>query len=905
MANEEEKKINPEIEGEESSVDEIEATEDNGQVTKINREGFQSEDAMFGHEAAVSGIIPGLTDRDVSKEVQTAFLDYSMSVIVARALPDVRDGMKPVQRRIIFGMNEMGMHPSKPYKKCARIVGDVMGKYHPHGDSALYLTLVRMAQPFSLRYTLVDGHGNFGSIDGDEPAAMRYTEARMNRLALEMVRDIDCDTVNMVGNYDGTELEPEVLPSRFPNLLVNGSQGIAVGMATNMPPHNMGETIAAVIAVAKNPELTPAEIMQNYLSGPDFPSGGTILGRQGILDAYQTGTGSITIRSKYHIEEMDNGKSRIIVTEIPYQVNKANMIANIADLVRSKVIDGITDVRDESNKEGIRVVIEVRKDSIPEVVVNNLLKHTQLQTTFGIINLCLEDGAPKTLPINELLKDYIEFQIEVIARRTRFLLKRDSDRLHIVEGLILAHDNIDEVIHIIRASEDDAESTARLNERFGLSDKQCAAILAMTLRRLQGMEQDKLQAEKAQLEANIAEYNRILSSRDNIIDVMVEELLEVQKRFGDDRLTDISDEAADIENESLIPQKNILITLTRNGYIKRVDDDTFSVQHRGGRGVAGLKTTAGDTPILMKHAFTHTDILFFTTLGKVYRLRGYQIPDSGRTGKGMPAQNFLNLDKDERVVAIVTCDDYNEDNYLFFVSRLGVVKRTSLAEFASIHANGKIAIGLREGDDLFDVKRTDGQSEISLASSNGKVCTFSENDVRPMGRTAAGVKGMDLSDGSEIVGATGSFEGDKILVLSSRGLGKISYAKDTDITLEDGSTRHYDGYRFSKRGAKGVTTMNLTTKTGKLTAVRAINGDEDLLVMTSNGVVIRAPIAEIKIASRNTQGVKIINLDEHAKVVTVAILPHVDPSEIEEIEGEAVEEEAAPEEAPVNPNEVE
>ena len=675
-----EKKINPGEEETEESVSEEPKAPIEGIVA--SSEGSQSADSVFGAEAARSGIIPGLTDRDVALEVQTAFLDYSMSVIVSRAIPDVRDGLKPVQRRIIFGMNESGMLPNKPYKKCARIVGDVMCKYHPHGDAALYLTLVRMAQPFSLRYTLVDGHGNFGSIDGDEPAAMRYTEARMNRLALEMVRDIDCDTVDMVGNYDGTELEPAVLPSRFPNLIVNGSQGIAVGMATNMAPHNLGETIDAVVALAHNPDLTPTEIMQNYLSGPDFPSGGIILGRQGILDAYTNGTGTITIRSRYHIEEMDNGKSRIIVTEIPYQVNKANMIADIADLVRSKVIDGITDVRDESNKEGLRVVIEVRKDVIPEVVVNNLLKHTALQINFGIINLCLEDGAPKTLGIVPLIKDYINFQVQVLTRRTRFFLKRDGDRLHLVEGLILAHDNIDDVIHIIRSSKNDEESTARLNARFGLSEKQCAAILQMTLRRLQGMEQDKLQAEKAELEANIAEYNRLLSSRDNIVELMVKELEEIKRKFGDNRLTEISDDAADIENEDLIPQKHILVMLTKNGYIKRMDDDTFSAQHRGGRGITGMKTTSGDVVMLMKHTFTHTDILFFTTAGKVYRLRGYQIPDSGRTGKGMPAQNFLPLEKEEKVVSIVPCDDYPEDNYLFFVSQYGVVKRTSLAEFS-------------------------------------------------------------------------------------------------------------------------------------------------------------------------------------------------------------------------------
>ena len=607
----------------------------------------------------------------------------------------------------------------------------------------------------------------------------------------------------------------------------------------------------------------------------------------------------------YHIEEMDNGKSRIIVTEIPYQVNKANMIADIADLVRSKVIDGITDVRDESNKEGLRVVIEVRKDVIPEVVVNNLLKHTALQINFGIINLCLEDGAPKTLGIVPLIKDYINFQVQVLTRRTRFFLKRDGDRLHLVEGLILAHDNIDDVIHIIRSSKNDEESTARLNARFGLSEKQCAAILQMTLRRLQGMEQDKLQAEKAELEANIAEYNRLLSSRDNIVELMVKELEEIKRKFGDNRLTEISDDAADIENEDLIPQKHILVMLTKNGYIKRMDDDTFSAQHRGGRGITGMKTTSGDVVMLMKHTFTHTDILFFTTAGKVYRLRGYQIPDSGRTGKGMPAQNFLPLEKEEKVVSIVPCDDYPEDNYLFFVSQYGVVKRTSLAEFSSIHNNGKKAILLRPGDGLFDVKRTDGKSIVSLASSNGKICSFHEDDVRVMGRSAAGVRGMDLSDGSEIVGVTGSFEGKLLLVLTNKGYGKISYAEDTDVTLPDGTTRHYDGYRLTSRGAKGVMTIAMTDKVGRLVAVKAVSVDDDLLVVTKKGVIIRTPLSEVKIAGRNTQGVKIINVEDRDSVASLAILPHVDPSEEEEIEEETPVDETLIEENPATPDSIE
>jgi DNA gyrase subunit A len=839
---------------------------------------------------AVAGIVPALIDREVTDEVQTAFLSYSMSVIVSRAIPDVRDGLKPVQRRIIFGMNEEGIEPGKPYKKSARIVGDVMGKYHPHGDAALYGTLVRLAQPFSMRYTLVDGHGNFGSIDGDEAAAMRYTEARMNRLSVEMVRDLEKDTVNFVDNYDGTEKEPEVLPSRFPNLIVNGSEGIAVGMATNMPPHNLSEAIDAVVAIAKNPALTPLEIMQGYLHGPDFPTGGVILGRKGILDYFTTGTGSVTIRSKYHIEEEDTGKARIIVTEIPYQVNKAMMIENMAQLVRDKVIDGITDIRDESNKEGIRVVIEVKRDSVPEVVANNLLKHTQLQINFGVINLCLVEGAPKVLPITALLQNYVDFQISVLTRRTQFLLKRDSQRDHIVVGLITCHDHIDEVIHIIRDSKTDDESKRRLNETFGFTDDQTDAILAMTLRRLEGLEQSKLQEEHAELTKNIAEYNRLLSSKDNIVDLMIKELDEIKDKFGDKRLTDISDEAANIDNEDLIPQDDIIVVLTKNGYLKRMSDQTFRAQNRGGRGVKGISTTAGDTVNIMLHTKTHTDLLFFTSLGSVYTLRGYMIPDGARDAKGMPAINLLNLDQDEKVISIVSCDDYPESDYLFFATVNGVVKRTKLSEFASIHKNGKRALGLRDGDQLLDVKRTNGTAIISLASSNGKVCSFMEDDVRAMGRSAAGVSGMNLKDGSHLVDITTSLEGDKILVLTSLGYGKISYAKDTDT--EDG--RHYDGYRLTTRGAKGVISLKSSDKNGELTAMRAVHGDEDLMVITTGGIVIRTPLDQVKVAGRNTQGVKVITLEPRHKVASLAIVPHEDPNAPVEEETPAADDEVNP-----------
>lgn len=835
-----------------------------------------------GAEEVTAGIVAGLIDREITEEVQTAFLSYSMSVIESRAIPDVRDGLKPVQRRIIYGMNETGMQPGKPYKKCARIVGDVMGKYHPHGDSAIYLTLVRMAQPFAMRYTLVDGHGNFGSIDGDEPAAMRYTEARMNKLAMEMVRDLDKETVDFVDNYDGTEREPSVLPSRFPNLLVNGSEGIAVGMATNMPTHNLTEAINATIAMAKNPELTPLELMQNYISGPDFPTGGVILGRQGIIDYFTTGTGSITIRSKFHIEENNSGKASIVITETPYQVNKASMVQNMAELVRDKVIDGITDIRDESSKEGIRVVIEVRRDAIPEVVANNLLKHTQMQISYGVINLCLVGGEPKTLPITGIIQNYIDFQLEVLTRRTKFLLNRDTARDHIVQGLILAHDNIDEVIHIIRGSKTDDESIQKLNERFGLSKPQCDAILAMTLRRLEGLEQDKLQAEHLELAKNIEHYQFLLSDRKNIIDLMIEELTAIRDKYGDARLTEISNEAADIDNEDLLPEEDIIVVLTKNGYLKRMNDQTFRTQNRGGRGVKGISTTGGDIVSIMLHTKTHTDILFFSSYGFVYRMRGYMIPDGARDSKGMPAINLLNLEQDERIVAIVPCDDYDENDFLFFATVNGVVKRTALSEFASIHSNGKRALSLREGDELLAVKRTNGKCIIGLASSNGKVCSFNEEEVRAMGRSAAGVTGMNLKDGSHLVDITTSLDGKLILVLTTLGYGKMSYASDTDVDNGDGTTSHYDGYRLTSRGAKGVYSLKMNGKNGELAAMRGVNGDEDLMVITNKGIVIRTPLSQIHIAGRNTVGVKIIALDPKQKVASLTIVPHQDETTEEE-----------------------
>jgi len=828
------------------------------------------------------GIVPGLRDTDLAQEVRNSFLDYAMSVIVSRAIPDVRDGCKPVHRRVIYGMQMSGMLPGTAYKKSARIVGDVMGKYHPHGDAAIYSTLVRLAQPFAMRYTLVDGHGNFGSVDGDEPAAMRYTEARMTKLATEMVRDLNCDTVDMVDNYDGTEREPSVLPARFPNLLVNGSNGIAVGMATYIPTHNLGETIDAVIAVARNPEITPLEIMQGYLHGPDFSTGATILGRSGIRDYFETGTGSIVIRSKCEIKENERtGKKQIIVHEIPYQVNKANMIESISHLVRDKVIEGITDIRDESSKGNVRVVIDVRHDSIPEVILNQLYKMTQLQTSMGIIMLCLVDGAPKILPITEILKHYLDFQVEVVERRTKFLLKKDEARDHIVVGLLKAIGDIDAIVETIKKADTPEDATKALMEKFGFSEEQTAAILAMTLRRLTGLEAGKLEDERRQLEANIAKYRYILEAREHIVDVVVEELTEIKEKYSDERKTEISDEAATIEDEALIPEKEIVITLTKNNYVKRMEADTFRTQNRGGRGVRGMTTNDEDDVAIMLHTKTHIDVMFFSNLGRVYRLRGYMIPEGSRISKGIPIQNLLNLEKGEKVVSIIPVDDYSEGKYLFFATRDGVVKRTAIEEFASIRRNGKIAITLREDDVLLDVKQTDGDTKIALASSKGKVVRFHENEARPLGRTASGVKGIELDDGATVVGMTTSLEGNYILVITAKGFGKMSLNEE---------------YRESHRGTKGVIALKVTPKNGKLVAFRSVNGDEDLMMVTNGGTVIRIPLEQVKVASRVTQGVRVIRLeDEKQRVSSITVVPHDEEAETAEVVADEVAEGAAEE----------
>ena len=874
----------------------------------VNYEVAEQEDEELPEEAKEleAGIVAGLTDVDTVGLVQESFLDYAMSVIVARAIPDVRDGMKPVHRRIVYSMSETGNTPDKPFKKCARIVGDVMGKYHPHGDAAIYGALVRLAQPFAMRYTLVEGHGNFGSIDGDEPAAYRYTEARMAKMALEMVRDIGCDVVDFVDNYDGVDQEPSVLPSRFPNLLVNGSSGIAVGMATNIPPHNLNEVIDGVVALSKNPEITTEELME-YVKGPDFPTGGLILGRGGIREAYETGTGSIAIRSKCHIEERgDHGLKRIVVDEVPYGVNKANMIENMAGLVRDKVIDGITDIRDESNKDGIRVVIEVRRDAIPEVLLNQLYKMTQLQVSFGIINLCLVDNAPKVCSLKTMLQEYLNFQVNVIERRTKFLLDKDEFRDHIVVGLIKCHDNIDDIVDIIKASSTPEDATNKLMEKYGFSEPQVQAILAMNLRRLTGIENEKLEAERVQLEKNIAEYKRILSSRENEVDVVIKELLEIKDKFGDERRTEITNSDASIDDEDLIPQEDIVITLSRGGYVKRLSADTFRTQNRGGRGVKGTSLNENDVVELMVYTKTHTDLLFFTDLGKVYRIRGYQVPEYQRTGKGVPVINLINIEKGESVKSIIAVNEYRDDRFLMFFTTEGIVKRTPLKEYESIRQNGKIAITLREGDNLLDVKQVSEKIElpefanengeytqdllVGIAASNGKMVNFPTNEVRPMGRSASGVKGIELIDNAKVVGVTASYEGDHILVVTDKGYGKMTKAID-----DDGEPT----YRITKRGTRGVSTLKATEKVGNLVAVRAVNLEDDLMVITNAGIVIRTPLAQVRVASRNTQGVKIMNLEGRQKVSSIAIVPHEEPSEeVEEpVEGEEAAENPAAEKA--------
>lgn len=796
----------------------------------------------------------GIQIVNLSKEVKNSFLEYAMSVIVARALPDVKDGLKPVHRRILYGMSEAKMNAGSPYKKSARIVGDVMGKYHPHGDSAIYEAMVRLAQNFSTRYPLVDGHGNFGSIDGDGAAAMRYTEARMSKIAMEMVRDLDEDTVDFMPNYDGEEQEPVVLPSKFPNILVNGSTGIAVGMATNIPPHNLAEAIDAILAIAENPDIEVADLMQ-ILKGPDFPTGAYILGKSGIKKAYETGNGTILLRSKTHIEEMANGKNRILITEIPYQVNKTVMIEKIADLAREKIIDGITDLRDESSGEDIRVVIELRKDVVPEVVLNQLFKLTQLQVSYGINMLALVDGEPKVLPVKEMLQYYLQHQKNVIYRRTQFELKKAEDELHVLQGIVIAIENIDEVIQIIRSSKNVEESQSALMDRFHLSERQAKAIVSMSLGRLSALEIEKSETKCKSLEEQVEDYKAILSSEDRIFEIVKNELIEIKNKYSDPRRSEIIMGEFNIDDEDLITKEDIIVTLTLNGYIKRVPMDTFKTQNRGGKGIKGMATNEEDVVDKIVIANTHKDIIFFTNFGKVYRLRGHQIPEYGRTAKGIPVINLLNMDANEKVRSIISLNEYQENHTLVFVTKNGIVKRVALKEFESIRQKGKIAIHLKEDDELIDVKLTDGTAQILIASSNGKVVRFNEQDVRVMGRSASGVKGINVN-GKEVIGVATSLEGEYLLVISKNGYGKMSLITD---------------YRLTKRGSQGVLTMKISEKNGLLSNIKAVNGTEDLLVVTNQGIVIRTSLEQVKKAGRNTLGVRIIKLNEGQEVSSIAI----------------------------------
>ena len=813
-----------------------------------------------------SNFDPGhITETELTKEIRRDFLEYSMSVIVSRALPDVRDGLKPVQRRILFSMHEMNIGPDKAYRKSARIVGDTMGKYHPHGDSSIYGALVYLAQPWNMRSVLVDGHGNFGSMDGDDPAAMRYTEARMSKIAVEMLRDLEKDTVDMVDNYDGQEKEPTVLPSRYPNLIVNGSSGIAVGMATNVAPHNLGETIDGIFAVMDNPEITATELM-NYMKGPDFPTGAYILGRSGIRQAFETGRGSVIMRAKTKIEEMPNGKSRIVVYELPYMVNKASLVERIATLVRDKVIEGITDLRDESNMDGIRVVIELRKDVQPDVMLNQLYRSTPLQSNFGVNNVVLFNGVPRQASMIDLLKGYIAFQDEVIVRRTQFDLKKAQDRAHILEGLRIAVDNLDAIIHTIRDSRDPNEAMPRLMEGFGLDEIQAKAILDMQFRRLTGLEREKIENEYQDLLIKIADFQDILSNHARVLQIIRDELSEVKAKFNDPRRSEIINAIADVEDEDLIPVENIIITLSSNGYIKRLTTDTYHVQNRGGKGIKGMELHKDDIIDQFISMSTHDHLLVFTDKGKVYRIKGYNVPEFSRTSKGIPAINLISMEKTENIRALVPYSKDHDSKFLFFVTKQGIIKRTTFDEYENINKNGKIAIKLNEDDELAFVRSTDGNAEIIIAGSNGKAVRFLENTVRPLGRTARGVKGFNV-DGGYVIGLATNLEGEYILTITENGFGKKSALAD---------------YRMTRRGARGVKTVNVTEKSGKLVCMRAVRGDEDCMIMTAGGIVIRISLNQVSVYSRSAQGVKVINVKDDI-VSSVAILEPEEDSEVVDI----------------------
>ena len=804
-----------------------------------------------------------LEENNIVSDIETSFLEYSMSVIVARALPDLRDGLKPVHRRILWSMYESGYTPDKPHKKSARIVGDVMGKYHPHGDSSIYEAMVRMAQDFSYRNMLVDGHGNFGNMDGDGAAAMRYTEARLSKLSLEMVRDINKDTVDFVPNFDETEKEPEILPSRFPNILVNGTMGIAVGMATNIPPHNLGEVIDGCVAYIDNHDIDTLGLMQ-YIKGPDFPTGGTILGNSGIKKAYETGRGSITIRGKVEIDE-NNGKNRIIVTELPYQVNKAEFQSRIGELVREKILDGISDLHEESNLENpVRVVIYLKRDANANVVLNNLYKHTQLQTTYGINFLMLDQKSPVVLPLKDIISKYIDYQREIIIRRTKFDLKKAEARVHILEGLKIALDHLDEVIKVIRESNTDEIAKSELIRRFGLDEIQADAILEMKLRRLTGIERDKIEAELQSLLDAIKEYKAILASDEKVLGIIKDELLEIKAKYADERRTNIDMTAIEyIEDESLIPEENIMIALTNKGYIKRTTTDTFKSQNRGGVGVKGMGTNEEDFVEHLLSLSTHDYVLFFTNKGKVYRLKGYEIPEFSRQSKGIPIINLLQIDKDESINSMIKISKDESSKYLLFATKKGVVKKTAIEEFDNIRTNGKICISLRETDELIGVRKTTGNDMVLLGSSSGRMVKFNEESIRVMGRTASGVRGINLED-AECIGVEIANEDDKILIVTVKGYGKQTNVRE---------------FRQTSRGSKGVKALNITEKNGIIASFKLVEDDSDVIVITNTGMLIRLPLDQVSTLGRATQGVRLINLKNGQTVSTISIVEHENKDE--------------------------
>lgn len=802
---------------------------------------------------------PNVREVNISQEMRTSFLDYAMSVIVSRALPDVRDGLKPVHRRILYAMNDLGMTSDKPFKKSARIVGEVIGKYHPHGDSAVYEAMVRMAQDFNYRNMLVEGHGNFGSVDGDGAAAMRYTEARLSKISMEILRDITKDTIDYQDNYDGSEREPIVMPARFPNLLVNGATGIAVGMATNIPPHQLGEVIDGVLAISQNPEMTTQELME-IIPGPDFPTAGQIIGRSGIRKAYETGRGSITLRAKSIIEETSSGKQRIVINEIPYQVNKARLIEKIADLVRDKKIDGITDLRDESDRNGMRIVIELRRDANAHVLLNNLYKQTTLQTSFGINLLALVDGQPKVLSLKQCLEYYLEHQKVIIRRRTAYELRKAEARAHILEGLRIALDHLDEVIALIRSSQTAEIARNGLMENYSLSEKQAQAILDMRLQRLTGLEREKIEEEYKGLVDLIAELKAILADNEKVLEIIREELTEIKERFNDTRRTEIVTAGIEtIEDEDLIPVENIVITLTHNGYIKRLPASTYRSQKRGGKGVQGMGTNEDDFVEQLISTSTHDTILFFSNKGKVYRAKGYEIPEFGRTAKGIPIINLLEVEKGEWINAIIPVSEFDEDSYLFFTTRHGVSKRTSLSQFANIRNNGLIALSLRDEDELMAVRLTNGEKQIIIGTKKGMLIRFDETDVREMGRTAAGVKGITLSEDDIVVGMEILEPDANVLIVTEKGYGKLTPEKE---------------YRVQSRGGKGLKTCKITDNNGPLVAVKATNAEaeEDLMIITGSGVIIRMAVSDISTTGRVTQGVRLIRLGDDEHVATVALV---------------------------------